>query len=269
MDVTGPTGTTLITVNVGTTTTVTEPGVSSPSLTDILAGDRVQVTGAPDGTAVVDATSVAVPLARVAGTVISVPGSTAPTSFTISVTGAGGTTMVTVDVVTTALDEPGVSAPTLADILAGDQVQVTGAQDGAGILDATSVTVPLVTQTGTVATAPEPTAPTGFTINEAGTGSSTSLVTVEVATTTTLGGPSGGSVSLSDILAGDHVQVTGTQDGTGMVNATSVTLAPTAVSSTPARTHLGGFGDHGGHRRHGGTTAAISAEHFSFASGSA
>ena len=46
------------TVNVRHTTTVTQPGVSSPSLTDILAGDRVQATGAPDGPAVVDATSV-------------------------------------------------------------------------------------------------------------------------------------------------------------------------------------------------------------------
>ena len=250
MDVAGTTGTTLVTVNVGTTTTFTEPGVSSASLADILAGDQVQVTGAPDSTGVVDATSVTVPLARISGTVVTAPGSIAPTNFSISVSGTGGTTMVTVDVVTTALNEPGVSAPALGNILAGDQVQVTGTQDGTGVVDATSVTVPLVTQTGTVVTAPEPTAPTGFTMNLAGTGGTT-LVTVEVTTTTTVNGPGTGSASLSDILAGDQVQVTGAQDGTGMVNATSVAISPTTVSPTPAGTGHSGFGGHGGHRHHG------------------
>jgi hypothetical protein len=199
---------------------------------------------------VVDATSVTVPLARISGTVVTAPGSIAPTNFSISVSGTGGTTMVTVDVVTTALNEPGVSAPALGNILAGDQVQVTGTQDGTGVVDATSVTVPLVTQTGTVVTAPEPTAPTGFTMNLAGTGGTT-LVTVEVTTTTTVNGPGTGSASLSDILAGDQVQVTGAQDGTGMVNATSVAISPTTVSPTPAGTGHSGFGGHGGHRHHG------------------
>jgi len=59
MDVAGLGGTTtLVTVNVATTTTLNEPGVSSPSLGAILAGDQVQVSGTQAGTNTVNATSV-------------------------------------------------------------------------------------------------------------------------------------------------------------------------------------------------------------------
>ena len=94
---------------------------------------------------------------------------------------------------------------------------------------------------GTVATAPGATAPTTFTMNVAGTGSTTTLVTVDVSTTTTLSEPGTSSPSLSGILAADQVEVWGTQGGTNTVGATSVTVVP--VSS--------GYGGHGGHGRGG------------------
>jgi hypothetical protein len=242
--------TTLVTVNLSTTTALDEPGVSSPSLSDIVTGDQVQVSGTRDASGVVDATSVTVPLVGQSGTVISAPGSAAPTSFTIDVAGATGTTLVTVNVgTTTTFTEPGVSSTSLADILTGDQVQVMGAPDGTGVVDATSVTVPLARISGTVVSVPGSTAPTNFTISVSGTGGTT-MVTVDVVTTA-LNEPGVSAPALGNILAGDQVQVTGAQDGTGMVNATSVTISPTTVPPTPARTGHSGFGGHGSHRHHG------------------
>lgn len=48
------------------------------------------------------------------------------------------------------------------------------------------------------------TAPTFFTMNVTGAGGTTTLVTVNMATTTTLNAPGTSSPSLSAILAGDH-----------------------------------------------------------------
>ena len=69
-----------VTVNLSATTTYTEPGFSPPSLTDIMVGDRVLVSGNQDGTNTVNATSVYLPPAMEAGTVAS----TTPT-FTITI----------------------------------------------------------------------------------------------------------------------------------------------------------------------------------------
>jgi hypothetical protein len=77
----------------------------------------------------------------VVGTVVAPPGANAPTTFTMNVTGPGRTTtLVTLDVTTTTkLDEPGYNSPALANIMAGDQVSVTGTQAGTNTLDATLV----------------------------------------------------------------------------------------------------------------------------------
>jgi len=79
------------------------------------------------------------------GTVVTAPGATAPTTFTMNVTGAGSTTILyTVKVSTaTTLYEAGTGSPSpsLSGILAGDEVWVYGAQDGAHTVDATSVRV--------------------------------------------------------------------------------------------------------------------------------
>jgi hypothetical protein len=83
-----------------------------------------------------------------------------------------------------------------------------------------------------------------------GAGSTTTLVTVNVATTTTLNEPGTTSPSLAGILAGDQVQVFGTQDGTNTVNATSVTVVP-------ANSGHGRFGGHGGRGGHGPGGASV------------
>ncbi len=251
--------TTIVTVDVSTTTTLSEPGFSSPVLVNIVAGDQVSVAGTQAGYNTLGAISVTLPAVRESGTVVTAPGATAPTTFTMNVAGTGSTsnhgswngswvltatasTLVTVDVSpTTALSEPGTSSPSLGTILAGDQMSVTGTQGGTNTLGATSLTLPSVRESGSVVTAPGATAPTTFTMDVAGTGGTTTLVTVDVSTTTTLNEPGTSSPSLGTILAGDQVQVLGTQGGTNTVGATSVTVVP--VSS--------GYGSYGGHGRGG------------------
>ena len=97
------------------------------------------------------------------------------------------------------------------------------------------MTVPLARETSTVLTAPGGFAPTSFVIDVAGTGGTATLVTVDVATTTTVNGAGATSTSLAGILSGDQVQVSGAQDGLGMVDATSVTLS-TGTAPSPTTT---------------------------------
>jgi hypothetical protein len=64
------------------------------------------------------------------------------------------------------------------------------------------------------------------------------------------------SPSLSGILAGDQVQVSGTQDGTNTVNAASVATVP-ANSGRGGHGRFGGHGGRGGHGGHGAGGAAV------------
>ena len=170
----------------------------------------------------------------VVGTVVTAPATSTPTTFTMNVASTGSTTtLVTVDVpTTTTLSEPGFSSPALANIAAGDQVSVTGTQGGTNTLDATSVRLPELRQSGTVVTAPASSAPTTFTMNVAGTGGTTALVTVDVSTTTALAQPGFSSSGLANILAGDQVEVLGTQAGSNTLGAISVRLPQLRQSGT-------------------------------------
>ncbi len=201
--------TTTVTVDVSVTTTFREPGQTSPGLADILLGDQVVIMGTEAATNTIDATSVEIPAARDTGTVASV----AP-EFTINTTNPTATVIVNLSGSTT-YREPGFSPPSLTDLMAGDRVVVSGAQDGTDMVDATSVYLPPAIQAGTVAS----TSPT-FTIT---TGDPTT-VTVNVSSGTTYREPGFSSPSLANIIYGDHVLVFGTQDGTNNVTATSVDL---------------------------------------------
>ena len=80
MDVSGTGGTTtLVTVDVGSTTTLRQPGYSSAALANIVAGDQVSVSGTQAGTATLGATSVTLPEVRETGSVVTAPGA-APTT---------------------------------------------------------------------------------------------------------------------------------------------------------------------------------------------
>jgi hypothetical protein len=130
-----------VTVNLSSTITYREPGFSSPGLGNIMVGDRVWVSGTQDGTDMVNATSIILPPAMEFGTVATAPSSPTATSFTIT-TAAKTSATITVNVSgTTTYRDPGVSSPTLVDVVASAHVIVVGTQDGTGSVNATSVFV--------------------------------------------------------------------------------------------------------------------------------
>ncbi len=144
---------TTVTVNVGTTTTYRDPGVTSPTLANVTVGEHVAVFGT-DASNTVTATSVAIgdpsgsgrgpggwggpggpgggsPPAAM-GTVKSVG------TDTFTLTDRDGTT-VTVNVgATTTYRDPGVTSPTLANVTVGEHVAVFGT-DTSNTVTATSV----------------------------------------------------------------------------------------------------------------------------------
>ena len=219
---TGDPSTTVI-VDVSTTTTLDEPGQSSPGLGGILSGDKVVVFGTGAGTGTIDATSVEVPLARDTGTVAIAPATSTATSFTIT-TGDPSVT-VTVNLSSNpTYREPGFSTPSVTNIMAGDRVSVSGTQDGTNTVTATYVDLPRAMDFGTVATAPASATATTFTITTTGRTSATVIVTVTG--TTTYRDPGVSSPTLADVVATANVLVIGTQEGTGAVTATSVFILP-------------------------------------------
>ena len=167
--------------------------------------------------------------APVASTTLTTTASTVPVtaSFTITPTGWQSAT-VTVDVTAnTKFRDPGDSSPGLSDVLVGDQVTVRGTQAGGGVVNATSVDVPLVTQTGTVLTGTATTiSSTEETFTLAASGWKSTNVTVDVFSTTTIRERGQSSVSFSDIQGGEQVTVRGTQGGGGIIDATSVLIRP-------------------------------------------
>jgi preprotein translocase subunit YajC len=146
---------TVVTVNVGSTTSYLDPGVTSPSLASVTVGEHVAVFGT-DTSDVVAATSVAIgtppaggkggpggqggppgmggsPPAAV-GTVKSVGDDT----FTL--TGQDGT-VVTVNVgSSTSYVDQGVTSPSLANVTVGEQVAVFGT-DSSDVVTATKVAI--------------------------------------------------------------------------------------------------------------------------------
>jgi hypothetical protein len=147
-------GGTVVTVDVGTSTTYRDRGVTSPTIADLKVGDHVAVFGT-DTSDTVTATSVAIgdlggpggpggpggsgtgpggsPPAAV-GTVKAV----GTDSFTLTTSGG---TVVTVDVGTsTTYRDPGVTSATFADVKVGDHVAVFGT-DTSNTVTATSVGV--------------------------------------------------------------------------------------------------------------------------------
>ena len=123
---------TSLTVEVTTSTTYAERGVTSPTLADVTQGELVAVFGTLSGTTVTASEVVIVPPRpnhgfATAGTVQATPTSTS-TDFTVMTW--NGTTM-TVDVTAaTTYAEFGVSAPSLANVTQGEFVGVFGTTSG-------------------------------------------------------------------------------------------------------------------------------------------
>lgn len=205
----GPKGAT-VEVNVSASTTYREPKIGRGGPPQVMVGDKVKVVGTEAGPGALDATLVLVPALRATGTVASV----GTASFVLTLTAS----TLTVDVSpATIYREPTVRSPALADVLAGEKVAVTGAQVGAGTIDATTVMVRVVVRAGRVTSV----SAGGFTLATA-KGAST---TVDVSPSTKFHGPKGASPKVS---VGDQVRVIGTDAGPGTINALSVSLNSSA-----------------------------------------
>ncbi len=228
-----PTATT-ITVDVSASTVYREPTVKSASFSDVVTGDMVRVTGTPAGPGTIDALVVFIPAVQATGTVSTVssggfqlsvearhgelpPVALTPTALTITVNVSASTIY----------REPTVKSPSLSNVVAGDRVRVSGAQDGANTINALSVFIPLATYAGTVGTVGS----TGFTLSTA----KGATITVNVSSTTQFRGAGPGSTVPAP---GDQVRVIGTQAGTATVDALWV-----LVNANPVGGHHGGRGD--------------------------
>ena len=132
----------------------------------------------------------------------------------------------------TAYREPTVRRASVADVLAGDKVRVVGTEPTPGTLDATLVLVPAVRAAGTVASV----GTSSFVLTlTAGT------LTVDVSSATVYREPTVHRASFADVLAGEKVAVTGTQAGTGTINATTVMVRLAVRAGRVASLTVGGF----------------------------
>jgi endonuclease YncB( thermonuclease family) len=137
---------TTVTVNVGTTTTYRDAGVTTPTLANVTVGEHVAVFGT-DSADVVTATSVAIGEPPSGGPGGNGPGGSPPAAVgTVASVGTGTFTLttkdnttVTVNVgTTTTYRDAGVTTPTLANVTVGENVAVFGT-DTADVVTATSV----------------------------------------------------------------------------------------------------------------------------------
>lgn len=211
-------GGTTWTVDLSTSTTYAEPGVSSLGYSSVAVGDEAAVDGTSAGSDTVDATSVwLVQRPVVVGTVATAP-SGATGSFTV--TAHGGTTW-TVDLTgSTSYTERGVASPTYSSVAVGDGVVVFGSSTGTDTVSASAVSIMVrAAVVGTVATAP--TSATGsFTV----TAWKARTVTVDLTGSTGYTERGVTSPGFSAIGVGDEVVVYGTSAGTDVVSASSVVI---------------------------------------------
>ena len=233
---------TAFTVDVNTSTTFTEHGVSAPSFANVCVGDRVHAVGPASASDVVTASEVTIlpaRLPRLSGSVSSVDGtSTAGACGTSGNEGGFGlvssSTAYTVDVDTsTTFKEHGVSAPSFADVCVGDPVQATGSLSTNDVMTAADVTIvpPRPDKvSGTVASVDGMTA-TGTcgvkdTAGEFTLTSQSSTDTVDVDASTTFKEHGVRTPSYVDVCVGSRVQAVGTVSTGGAVAAEHVTVTP-------------------------------------------
>jgi hypothetical protein len=242
------------TVDVSTTTTFAEHGVTMPTFANVCVGSKVAAVGA-DASSTVAATSVFInppPTPKphaVFGTVAAVNGTgTAGTCGAADTAGAftldaDHATTDTVDVsTTTTFVEHGVATPTFATVCVGDKVGALGI-DSSGTVTATSVFVTLPVTFGTVASVNGVnTAGTCGAADAAGTftldAAHATTDTVNVSTTTTFVEHGVTSPTFANVCVGDKVGAIGAISS-NTVTATTVFITP---PSTP-KAH-GFFGGH-------------------------
>jgi hypothetical protein len=140
-----------VTVNVSSKTVITAFGKRHGYLSDIVAGDVVQATGSEPTAGTINAKKVTVPGVTDTGYLASIGTLSFTLTGTVSTLGALSPTTVTVYVSGSTKFNQGQKmhfvgqwrhkgSGGLSDLVLGDTIQVTGAQAGAGVVNATSVT---------------------------------------------------------------------------------------------------------------------------------
>jgi hypothetical protein len=240
----------VVTVDVVSTTTFTDPAVLSPatpSFADVCVGVPLKVLGT-FATGTLTAASVAVlppPMVGTQGIVTSVNGvATAGTCGTATATGnftlvGMRRAIVTVDVTpATTFTDPAVVSPSLpsfADVCVGVPVKVLGTV-ASGVLTAASVAIlpPPMVGTQGIVTSVNGVATTGTCGTATATGNFTlvgmrrAIVTVDVTPATTFTDPAVVSPSLpsfADVCVGSYVKTLGTV-ASGVLTAASVAILP-------------------------------------------
>ncbi|MGO9787949.1 MAG: hypothetical protein ACLP8S_00090 [Solirubrobacteraceae bacterium] len=234
------------TIDVSSSTTYYERGVSSPSLTNVTSGEFVVAWGTASGSTVTASKIVVAGAPRprhhslaVAGTV---QGSPSGDSFTIT-TPSGATDTVDVTSSTTYF-ERGVSSPSLGDVESGDYVAVFGSVSGSTV---TATKVAIATpppSNGKFATAGTvQTSPSGgsFVIETWDHGQ----VTVQTSSSTTYAERGVTAASLTNVTIGENVAVFGTVSG-ATVTATQIAIGGNGVGGGPGHNQGGAPGVHGG-----------------------
>jgi predicted house-cleaning NTP pyrophosphatase (Maf/HAM1 superfamily) len=224
-----------------TTTTFSEHGVSAPSFANVCAGDNVGARGAVSTNDIVTATEVIVIPPRpqhVAGIVDSVNGAstagacgTAGTAGDFTVTSQGTTYTVDAGATTTTFSEHGVSAPSFANVCAGDNVRALGTVSTNDIVTATKVVViPPRPQhvSGTVASVNgTSTCGAAGTAGDFTVTSDNTTRTVDVGVTkTTFKDQNVSAPSFANVCAGDNVRALGTVSTNDIMTATEVVVIP-------------------------------------------
>ncbi len=237
------------TIDVSSSTTYYERGVSSPSLTNLASGDFVVAFGTASGSTV---TASKIQLAgapspshhglAVAGTVQGTPGAS---SFTIT-TPSGASDTVDVSS-STSYFERGVSAASLSNVASGDYVAVFGSVSDSTVT-ATKVAIatppPSNGQFATAGTVQQTSASGGSFVIETW---NNTQVTVQTSSSTTYTERGVSSASLTDIAVGENVAVFGTVSGS-TVTATQIAIGGNGIDGGPG--YLGG--GRGGRGNHGG-----------------
>jgi hypothetical protein len=206
------------TVDLSTSTTYREAGVSSPTYSNVAVGDQASVAGTSTGSDTVAASSVSIAQTPVVvGTVATAP---AASTGSFTVTTHGGVTWTVTLTGSTTYTECGITSPSFTDLAVGDQAVVFGSSTGTDAATATSVVIiqrPAVS--GSVATAPA-SATGSFTLTNHGG----NTWTVDLTGSTTYTEHDVTSPDFSDVAVGDDVVVFGTSTGTDTVTASSVAI---------------------------------------------
>lgn len=223
-----------VTVTVSSNTTYIRAG-KTVSLSAITSGETIRVMGKRNSDGSVSATRVDIVLPSYGGAVTSVSGST------ITVRDAKGTTHTIHTSAATTVERAG-QASSLSAITTGAQIRAEGGKNSDGSLNAEAIEIVLPHAHGQVSavsgstiTLKDPRGAQTVTIH---VGAATRYVTVAMGSN----GPTESASSLGAVKSGVHLDVEGTKNSDGSINAEVVRILP----APPAGAHGPNSGPHDG-----------------------